>query len=388
MYVTNKGRIVATLFVVLIVGINFIPMTSAERDYWPTDGWRVSTPREQGMNTTKLDDLVDFLDDSALYPLSLIIVRNGYIVFEKYLSLAVDVNETMDIYSCTLSIISALVGIAIDEGLIESVDAHALDFFPDMVVSTDAARKGTITIEHLLTMTSGLSWEENNDPVNMKNTDDWVQYVFDKPMIFDAGTSYEYNSGNAHILSAILQNVTGMTTSEMADEYLFGPMGIADYEWDEDPQGITDGTGACELSTRDMAKFGYLYLNNGTWDTEQIVPAEWVATSQQSLATVNSIKDYGYLWWIYRGVGAYNAVGFWARVISVIPEYDIVAVVTGYDSYGNFLRDQWTEAITDYIIPAAQYSGEQAPTFDIFPILIGAGIVCVVLVIAVFIRRK
>lgn len=388
MFVTSKGRIVVIVLTVLLLGISFIPTASAERDYWPTDGWRTSTPEEQGMNSTKLEDLIEYLDESALYPLSLVIVRNGYIVFEEYLSTSVNVNTTMDIFSCTLSIVSALVGIAIDHESIESVDVPILDFFPDREIGTDASRKETITIEHLLTMTSGLSWEENTDPVSMKNTDDWIQYVLDRPMLHDAGSTYEYNSGGVHLLSAILQSVSGMNTSDMAYQYLFEPMGITDYEWDSDPQGITDGTGACTLSTRDMAKFGYLYLNNGTWDTEQLVPKEWVIASQQALESVNSIKDYGYLWWIYRGVEAYNAVGFWARVISVIPEYDIVAVVTGFDNYGNFLRDQWREALMDYVIPAAQYTGEQSQPLDVVPIVIGVGAVAILLTIVIIIKRK
>jgi CubicO group peptidase (beta-lactamase class C family) len=175
----------------------------------------------------------------------------------------------------------------------------------------------------------------------------------------------------------------------MANTYLFGPIGMEDVAWDDDPQGFTDGTGSCDLTTRDMAKLGYLYLNNGTWDTTQIIPEEWIGDTQQSLVSVNTIKDYGYLWWIYRGMDAYHAVGFWARVISVIPEYDMVAVVTGYDNNGDFLRTQWKHALEEWIIPAAQDNIVPAATIDWLSIsIVGTGIIAIVLVGTLIIRLK
>ncbi len=374
--------------VTIILGTSMIPFVSAARDYWPTESWRVSTPEEQGMNSTKLVEMVDYLQGpSALRPLSVLIVRNGYIVFEEYLSSTYDENRTMDIYSCTLSILSALIGIAIDEGLIESVDSKVMEFFQDREITVDTVEKSDITIRHLLTMTSGLSWEENSDPTSMKVTDDWIQYVLDRPMLRQPGTYFEYNSGAAHLLSAIIQNVTGNTASEMADEYLFNPIGIEEVDWDADPQGYTDGTGSCDLTTRDMARLGYLYLNNGTWGETQIIPEQWIEDSQQSIVSVNTIKDYGYLWWIYRGMDAYHAVGFWARVISVIPEYDMVAVVTGYDNNGDFLRTQWKYALEEWIIPAAQDEIVLSTPVDWLTFGIGITAVTAVIIVAVLIAR-
>ncbi|MFX1485367.1 MAG: serine hydrolase domain-containing protein, partial [Promethearchaeota archaeon] len=217
--------------------------------------------------------------------------------------------------------------------------------------------------------------------------DDWIQYVLDRPMLHEPGTYFEYNSGAVHLLSAILQNVTDTTASEMAEGYIFEPLGIDNVVWDTDPQGHTDGTGTCELTTRDMAKLGYLYLNNGTWDTTQIIPEDWVEDTQQSLVSVNTIKDYGYLWWIYRGMDAYHAVGFWARVISVIPEYDMVAVVTGYDNNGDFLRNQWKYALEEWIIPAAQDEIIPSAPIDWLTLGIGISVVAAVVIVAVLIIR-
>ncbi|MHA1576333.1 MAG: serine hydrolase domain-containing protein [Candidatus Thorarchaeota archaeon] len=324
------------------------------RDYWPTDAWQTSTPEDEGMNSTKLDEMLNYLEnDSSLTAKSAIIVKNGYIVLEEYFNPTYDENRTLDIYSCTSSIISALIGIAVDNGFIANTSLKVLDFFPERVRPGYGDDMWEMTIEHLLTNTAGFSWEENSNPTAMKSSGDWIQYVLDRPLIYDPGVTYEYNSGLSHVLSGIIEVATEVSTLEFAQEYLFDPLGIVDVEWSTDNLGITDGTTGCDLSTPDMAKFGYLYLNNGTWDQQQIVPSDWVNISSQSHAYVNSIKDYGYLWWIYRGVGAYNAVGFWSHVISVIPEHDLVVVVVGSDSSGDFLRNQFKRALTEWIIPSA-----------------------------------
>ncbi|MFW9917968.1 MAG: serine hydrolase domain-containing protein [Candidatus Thorarchaeota archaeon] len=384
--------VMALMMLFLILGIGKIAagqnLAQDGSNYWPTTSWSSSTPDEQGMNATKLVELMDYLDnESALHPTGVLVVRNGYIVLEEYLSTTLGENRTLDILSCTSSIISALVGIALDQDIL-GIDDPILEFFPDLEIDNYDARKESITIEHLLTNTAGLSWEENTDPISMRVQDDWVQYVLDKTMIHEPGTFFEYNSGLAHILSAILENVTGMTTLEFAETMLFEPLGITEYDWGADPQGIYDGGGGLELSLRDIAKFGYLYLNNGSWDGAQIVPQSWIIQSSSSHINVNTIKDYGYLWWIYRGAGIYNAVGFTARAVSIIPEYNIVAIVTGYDSTGDFLRNQWLHALREYIIPAA-IEGPSIPNpIDLTPLILGGAIASVVIVLVAIQMRK
>ena len=206
--------------------------------------------------------------------------------------------------------------------------------------------------------------------------------------------------------SGIIEVATGVSTQEFAQEHLFDPLGIADVDWSTDVQGITDGTSGCELSTPDMAKFGYLYLNNGTWDETEIISSDWVNISRQAHAYVNGIKDYGYLWWIYHGVGAYNAVGFWSHIISIIPEHDLVVVVVGSDSSGNFLRDQFKHALTEWIIPSVvDYIGEipvdnttttsetstnnGVTPLDTMPLILITGLAtAVVVVVVLFIKRR
>lgn len=359
-----------------------------ESIYWPTVSWDSSTPNEQGMNETKLVELLDYLDnESALHPTGVLIVRNGYIVLEEYLSITLGENKTLDILSCTSSIISALIGIALNQGLLE-LDDSVLDFFPDREIDNYVASKDEITIEHLLTNTAGFSWEENTDPASMHVQDDWVQYVLDKTMVHEPGTFFEYNSGLAHVLSAILENVTGTSTLEFAETVLFGTLGIEDYEWRVDPQGVYDGSGGLEISLRDLAKIGYLYLNNGSWDEEEVIPKSWIDQSTSFHINVNTIKDYGFLWWIYRSIGVYNAVGFTARVVSVIPDYNIVAIVTGYDSTGDFLRNQWLNALREYIIPAAIEGASFPEQMDFSMLIIGGSVASLIIIAAIVLIKR
>ncbi|MHA2146611.1 MAG: serine hydrolase domain-containing protein, partial [Candidatus Thorarchaeota archaeon] len=306
-------------------------------------------------------------------------------------------NITEPINSGTASVMSALIGIAIDEGYIENVSQTVLSFFPDRVFANPDSRKDAMTIEHLLTMTHGLDYEENANYGPLTISADWVQYLLDRPMIYDPGTVVEYCSGAPHILSAILQNVTGTTTASFAETHLFGPLGITDYEWDVDDQEINDGGRGLSLTPHGMAKFGFLYLNNGTWDDVQVIPEDWVSMSGQGLFYVNSIKRYGLGWWNYTGVGAYNAVGFLAQVISVIPEYNIVVVMTGYDNTGNFMRNQFRQALIDWIIPAAQddvtpftspSTSSTPPPLDTTLIFVGSIAVVVAVVVVIWLRKR
>jgi CubicO group peptidase (beta-lactamase class C family) len=355
-------------------------------DYWPTDSWKSSTPQNEGMNSTRLAEMMNYLDnESALHPTGVLVVRNGYIILEEYVSTVIGQNVTQDMLSCTMSVISALVGVAISQGLL-TLNQPVLEFFSGREIDNYVSSKDAITIEHLLTNTAGLDWEENTDPIQMRATHDWVQFILNKPMVRQPGTFFEYNSGLAYLLSVILENVTRMSTLEYAKSTIFYPLGITEYEWETDSQGIYDGGRGLKLTLRDMAKFGYLYLNNGSWNGNQIIPSSWISASSSFQVSVNNIKDYGYLWWIYRGTGIYNAVGFAVRAISVVPECGIVAVVSGYDSTGDFLRNQWLYALEEFVIQSAidgPSSGEpvDVPLLVVVPVTLGVIAVTVFVVI-------
>jgi CubicO group peptidase (beta-lactamase class C family) len=296
--------------------------------YWPTEGWRTSTPEEQGMVSTPIQQMFAAIDQQQLDVHSVLVVRNGYIVAEKYFQ-PYDQNSRHVIFSCTKSFISALIGITIDEGAIAGVDQPILDFFPDRTFANVDERKESMTLEHLLTMRSGLDWVEGVPAeTEMEKTDNWVQYILDRPMAAEPGSEFHYCSGCSHLMSAIIQETTGTDTLAFAQSRLFEPLGITDVYWGLDVTGIANGGWGLEVTPRDMAKFGYLYLNEGVWDGKQIIPAEWFKTSTQQSVALREEMGYGYQWWIYPQMRIYAARGFQHQAIYVIPDLNVVVVFT------------------------------------------------------------
>ncbi len=211
---------------------------------WPTKEWRTSTPEEQGMGSAALAKLVDY---GATHELeSMLIVRHGAIVAEAYYApFRAGVKHRMN--SATKSVIGTLVAIALKEGCLSSTDQRAVDFFADRTIANLDDRKRAITIQNLLDMTSGLSWTEPlgdgrpQSMIAMERSADWTQFVLDQPMTAGPGTTFNYSSGNPHLLSAILTKATGESALDYARERLFGPLGISDVFWRQDPQGLSIG---------------------------------------------------------------------------------------------------------------------------------------------------
>ena len=295
--------------------------------------WELSTPEDHGLNPDVLSDIYHYIAQDGRIN-SFLIAKDNYILAEKYYN---NYNQTSlhNTYSCTKSVTSALIGIAIDNNYI-SLDQPILDFFPDYTFKAVTPWKSLITIEHLLTMTSGLKFDELSIPytdpdnpfIQMINSDDWVTFVLDKPVVYYPGTVFTYSSGNSHVLSAILHNATGTDTLSYAAQYLFGPMGISkdDIHWETDPQGIFVGGAWLHMTSRDMAKFGLLYLNEGTWGTTQVVPSHWVKTSTEPLVYIEDYADYGYHWWVDKNM--YFAEGYKGQFICIIPQMGLVVVLT------------------------------------------------------------
>jgi CubicO group peptidase (beta-lactamase class C family) len=323
--------------------------------YWPTEAWRVSTPEEQDMDAALLQQMLDAIDDQFLNIDSVIVVRNGYIVLEKYYS-PYRQKDPHDTWSITKSVVSALVGIAIQAGYIPSVDDPVLDYFPERTFENNDARKRAITVEHLLTLSSGLAWDWDD----MVSSRDWVQYTLDQPMHVEPGTEFFYSSGDAHLLSAILQAATGLNTRDFAQRYLFDPLGISDVTWKTDLEGIAKGGWGLAMKPRDMAKLGYLYLNQGAWDGQQIIPARWIeASTTRHIQVPEPVEPWdlymGYLWWVH-GDGPYAAHGMKGQFIYVIPELDLVVVFTSDITDAKFAQPQLL--IRDYVIPAVSPAGQ------------------------------
>jgi CubicO group peptidase (beta-lactamase class C family) len=246
--------------------------------------------------------------------------------------------------SVTKTITSIIIGVAMTrQDFSVDLDMPVMKFFSDHKISNLDDRKRRMTLRHLMTMTSGLEWHEdlpNSDPKNpvniMEGSHDWVLYTIDQPMANEPGSVWVYNSGAAQLLSHIFKQVTGMRIDEYAAEYLFKPLGIR-YYWKLTPTGLPDTEGGLYLSSRDLAKIGYLFLKNGSWNGKQIVSAEWVKASvAPKVATEEGSIQYGYLWWLHPydnspGKLLWAAHGFGQQHLIIIPEYELVIVITGWN---------------------------------------------------------
>ena len=326
----------------------------ASPDYWPTNGWRSSTPEEQGMDSGKLIEMMEMVRDESYAIDNITIIRNGYLVTDAYL-FPFQKNTKHVIHSNTKSITSALVGIALDKGYIKSVNRPVLEFFPEKTIANLNEQKRSIALEHLLTMTSGLDTKDSYlykwvGMGEMMRSEDWAQYVLDLPMAQAPGKHFEYSNGVSYLLSAIIQKATKMSALEFARKHLFRPLGITDVKWRTSPQGVNTGYGDMMLTPHDMAKIGLLYLNKGRWEDRQIVSTAWVEASTQKHISATIFDGYGYQWWV-DSAQYYMAVGYLGQFIFVVPEKNMVVVFTSnlenYDFYiPKGLLDQ-------YIIPAA-----------------------------------
>jgi CubicO group peptidase (beta-lactamase class C family) len=248
--------------------------------------------------------------------------------------------------SVSKSVTSITIGIAMARKEFPAdLDTPILKYFDEYKIANLDERKRRITLRHLLTMTPGLEWNEDlpyNDPKNscdvMESKHDWMEYVINQPMAAEPGEVWVYSSGATQLLSHIFKKVTGKTVDQYAAEYLFQPLGIA-YHWKHSPTGLPDTEGGLYISSSSLAKIGFLFLKNGTWEGKQIVPADWV---KASVAPAMSAEDegrrwkYGFQWWLQPwGKSpekfAWAARGFGGQELRVVPEYNLIVVFTGWD---------------------------------------------------------
>jgi CubicO group peptidase (beta-lactamase class C family) len=339
----------------LLAGCTGTPKRVETSEYWPTEGWRVSAPEAQGMDSLPLAGMLSEIGEQGHALDSVSVVRHGHLVLDAYVH-PYRPDELHEIRSCTKSVVSALIGIAIEEGQIEGVDQPLLELLPGRTVQYLDPAKEAITLEHLLTMSSGLMCRDSylyrwRDLIAMRRSADWIQYMLDLPMAEEPGTWFEYCNGGSFLLSAILQETTGKTAFEYAEERLFGPLGISDVTWPANPQGISIGWGEMRMRPHDMLKIGYLYLNEGRWAGKQVVPAEWVAASTRKHIDGTLQDGYGYQWWVADG-DVYMALGYGGQYILVSSELDMVVVFTSELAEQDFYLPQ--RLFEAYIRPAAR----------------------------------
>ncbi len=293
--------------------------------------WEHDTPENHNINTQVLNEVHNTIDS---YPINAeVIVKDGVIVDEYYKD-GYDENSVFTLQSTSKSITSAIFGIAIDKGYIEGVDVPISTYFPQ-ILESGSEYKNQITVWNLLTHTTGLDASDTANWDEWLASSNWVDYVLNRPAVSRPGTVFNYFTGNTHLLSAIIQQATGKTTYEFGKEYLFEPLDMDSVECSTDPQGISDGGNGFAMNVYDMAKIGQLYLNNGVWEGEQIIPAQWVQESTTlQFDRSSGSADYGYQWWV-RTFGnnnypAYFAQGHYGQYIFVVPDLKLVVVFTSH----------------------------------------------------------
>jgi len=308
--------------------------------------WPCSTPEEQNLDRAKLEKLVQKIREGKIFLRldSLLIVRNAKLVVEEYFR-GYNATRTHTLQSVTKSFTSALVGIALDKGHFKSLNEKIIDFFPKMKgIKNLDRRKKAIRIKDLLTMRSGTDYNEygSDSPHFQLNalSRGWDRFYLNRPMLNQPGTHFLYDSGGVILLSSLLKHRTGMHADRYMERYLFKPLHVSNFHWFKNQEGHPHTGGGLDLKPRDMAKFGQLYLQKGVWLGRRVVPATWVDDSVKMHVQFSQdskrVMGYGYLWWIQKpdpeGIGKeyiYAAMGFRGQYIFVIPEYNMVVVVTG-----------------------------------------------------------
>lgn len=337
--------------------------------YWPTDGWRIDSPANHGFDETVLAGIDEYVLTEVPYLDSLLIIRDGYIVFESYYN-DYDLDALHDIASVTKSWTSALVGIALEEGAIENLDDTLSDLLPDYEIAQNYADKSDITLRDLLMMRSGIEWDEVTFDTGGYGTPeellelDTVAFGLTFPMAYEPGQAWNYSSLDSQLISAVVQEAVGEPLSQYIIPSLFEPMGVDKFEWLE-VSGVTVGGQQMSVTPRDMAKLGLLYLHNGMWDGEQLVPAEWV---EQSLTAQGDealyvpmgenleIEFYGYHWWIWKpdwhyGYRSFAANGYGGQVLLVLPEINLIFVTTAnLQGIDPDTSDEQAEQIGEFIV--------------------------------------
>ncbi len=347
------------------------------------DGWPTAELSDVGLDSGPFVDLVNQAaadEDRAVH--GILVAKGGTLVLEEYFAgyrfdyddpqfrgdpVEFDESTRHNLMSITKAVTGALVGIAVDEGLIAGIDEPVVDYFNNDDDLGDGT-KGRITVEHLLTMTSGLEWNEwdvpltdtdNNDLIQLFIVDDPIEYILANPVVHEPGTYWYYSGGDVNLLGEFFERSTGTSIDDFARTHLFEPLGITDYTWRYINPDIVYTSGELEMRPRDLAKFGWLYLNDGQWNGAQVIPSAWIDDSiREHVSIPGRAADgdgYGYQWFIqsyeHKGtmIDAVIRTGWGGQALALFPGLDTVVVLTGGDYV---LRSQVSELISRYVVPA------------------------------------
>jgi CubicO group peptidase (beta-lactamase class C family) len=381
----RSGLTVPALLLAAACGSPAAPEDSFPIPAQTTDGWQTASLESVGMDPAPLQALLDLITTTPDHRMhGIVIIKDQRLVFEQYWP-GVDLEpvtlnpvsqdfdgETLHyVASVSKSLTSALVGVALDQGLIGGVDDSLFSFFPEYGGLRNEDN-GPVTLKHLLSFSSGLDWNEHvygfGDPrdshYRMFNTPDPVRFLLERPVVDPPGSRFHYNSGDTNLVGEIVRRGSGSESLvEFAHENLFQPLGIDAYRWWRFPlvDEVTFASGGAFLRPRDMAKFGTLYLNGGLWDGRQVVPAEWVEASTLVATPLPSgyrtVHGYGYNWWLggpqrEQGMAEhFRASGWGGQEIYVFPELDLVLVFTAGGYYEDPPLD-FNDLIVDFILEA------------------------------------
>lgn len=321
------------------------------------EDWPTGSPEEAGLDAARLCALADMLDGPpGINVHAVLVVRHGKLVYETYRSgederwgrpvgvVAYTPQMKHDLRSVSKSVTSLLVGIALDRQIVSDADQPVFAFFPDMA-SLRTPEKERITLRHLLTMASGLAWNEErpydrptNDDSRMNYSTNPYRFALEKPVSERPGDRWNYSGGDTQLLAGVLQRTTGKFIGDFAKEALFEPLGIRDFEWLKMPgNGETAAASGLRLRPRDMAKIGELVLRGGQWNGRRVISQAWIDDSTRTyMRNFDSYASigYGYQWWTDfeerdgRRSSWIYAVGLGGQRIYIHPELDLVVVIT------------------------------------------------------------
>jgi CubicO group peptidase (beta-lactamase class C family) len=314
------------------------------------DGWEVSSLAAEGMNPERLAWLTTATKNNDFGSIhSTLIVRNGKLIFEEYYR-GYHVDRLHSIASVTKSVLSVLIGVAVDQEYIGSIDDPIEAYFPQYAdIFTADSAKQNLTIRNLLMMGSGLEWDEWSYPYGnswnshyqMEHSPDWVQFVLERPLIETPGISFTYNSGNSILLGSILKESCGLPADQWAENVLFEPLGITTYQWEQYDTGFPQTGGGLRMRPRDVAKIGYLYLNEGRWENNQIISQDWIDRSTQVALNIWPGVNYGFQWWLRQlpqmpGIrtapnNIIYGLGYGGQFLFIIPQLNMVVVFTSWN---------------------------------------------------------
>jgi len=337
---SRPGRCAALLAVLLANGCMFDGDLKHDTGVVPEqldDGWTIDTPENVGLSPESLEAIHRELlkEDRYRGVLSLLVVKDGRLVFETYLRQRSDQGRYDNVQSATKSVTSLLLGIAMDQGSIDSLDLRLDELFPEELSGLDP-QKAEITLRQLLTMTSGIGFDNDVFSVEMwiDKPSDPVRYMLKKPQLYAPGEKFYYRDMDPQLVGYALTLLTGKSEKELADETLFRALGIRDYFWEAGPDGVSMAAHGLHLKARDLARLGQLVLDRGSWQGERVVSEEWIeaSTSRQIDSDVtygDGVFPYGYYWWIVPGVG-FSMWGAGGQFVLVVPERRLVIVQTAF----------------------------------------------------------